>query len=202
MKKATDGSNPIKRLLKKRQLIMATLVLALGAAVFINWYYTKPTVAADGRVIVTTTRAQNAKDVKNGKTDEALGDSQYVANPYNSKSSEYFAGAKLKRNAAHDEAKDTFNAVINDSKANEKAVSAAVRSLENFSKGIKTESDCESLITAKTGSECVVVVDETSAQAILGGEAIDSATALQIKEILMQKTGLPADKITIVELDG
>ena len=27
-------------LIKRRQLILATLVVALGAAVFVNWYYT------------------------------------------------------------------------------------------------------------------------------------------------------------------
>lgn len=26
----------------KRQIVLATLVVALGAAVFVNWYYTKP----------------------------------------------------------------------------------------------------------------------------------------------------------------
>ena len=28
--------------IKKRQIVTATLVLALGSAVFINWYYTRP----------------------------------------------------------------------------------------------------------------------------------------------------------------
>ena len=27
-------------LIKRRQLVMATLVVALGAAVFVNWYFT------------------------------------------------------------------------------------------------------------------------------------------------------------------
>jgi stage III sporulation protein AH len=199
MKKSAEGT--LKKLLKKRQLVMATLVLALGAAVFINWYYTKPAVEADGKSVVTTAVSQEGLGT-NTDDDGNLGASLYVANPYNGKSSEYFAGAKLKRSAAHDEAKDTLGAVINGGKADEKAVSAAAKSLDTLSKAIKTESDCESLITAKTGGECVVIVDENSAQAILGGESIDSATALQIKEILMTKTGLPAEKITLVELNG
>lgn len=35
-------------IIKKRQLLLATLIIALGAAVFINWYYTKPTANAHG----------------------------------------------------------------------------------------------------------------------------------------------------------
>ncbi|MDR2646563.1 MAG: SpoIIIAH-like family protein [Oscillospiraceae bacterium] len=184
----------MKKLLKKRQLILATLVVALGAAMFINWYYTKPAVETDAKVI-TTVQNMNVSE------DERLGDSQYVHNPYSSSASEYFAGAKLKRSAAHDEAKETLNAVITDTKSNDKAVAAASKSLQELADAIKLESDCESLITAKTGSECLVMIGDGSAQAILGGKPIDSAMALQIKEVLMSKTKIAAENITIVELE-
>ncbi|MDR2525344.1 MAG: SpoIIIAH-like family protein [Oscillospiraceae bacterium] len=190
----------MKKLLQKRQLIMATLVLALGAAVFINWYYTKPAVEADGSS-VSDAAPQGGQ--AGGSREDNLGDSQYVHNPYNNKNSEYFAGEKLKRSAAHDEAKETLNEVITDSEANEKAVVVASAALQSLSESIKLESDCESLITAKTGSECLVTISKDAVQAVLGGsKALDGATALQIKEILVSKTGLEAEKITLVELNG
>ncbi len=37
-------------LIKRRQLIMATLVVALGSAVFVNWYFTN----SDGNVVNTS----------------------------------------------------------------------------------------------------------------------------------------------------
>lgn len=185
----------MKKLLKKRQLVLVTLVLALGAAVFVNWYYSQPAVVTDGTVVTTVQAAAT-------QTDEHLGDSLYVHNPYGSSSGEYFAGAKLKRSAAHDEAKETLNAVITDSKADSKAVSAASTSLQKLANAIKLEGDCESLITAKTGSDCLVTIGEDSAEVVLGGQPIDGAMALQIKEILMQKTKFSSDKITIVELNG
>ncbi|MDR3314742.1 MAG: SpoIIIAH-like family protein [Oscillospiraceae bacterium] len=188
----------MKKLLKKRQLIMATLVLALGAAVFINWYYTKPAVEADGRAITEAAQGNPAA----ANEEENLGDSQYVHNPYNTQNSEYFAGAKLKRSAAHDEAKETLNAVITNGSASEKAVADAGKALQTLAENIKLESDCESLITAKTGSECLVVISDGAAQAVLGGKALDGAMALQIKEILVSKTGLGFEKITLVELGG
>ncbi|MCL2106253.1 MAG: SpoIIIAH-like family protein [Oscillospiraceae bacterium] len=188
----------MKKIFQKRQLVMATLVLALGAAVFINWYYTRPGVEADGRSISPT--VWNGDPADSGE--ENLGDSQYVHNPYSSSSSEYFAGAKLRRSAAHDEAKETLSAVITDSRADDKAVSEAGKALQTLANAIKLESDCEALIIAKTGSECLVMISDGAVQAVLGGEAIDSAMALQIKEILMNKTGLGAEKITIVELNG
>jgi stage III sporulation protein AH len=186
----------MQKLLKKRQLVLITLVLALGAAVFINWYYSKPAVATDGRVLTTAAAKQSQSN------NEHLGDSQYVHNPYSTAAGEYFAGAKLRRAAAHDEAKETLNAVITNSKASAKAVADASKALQALADAIKLEADCESLITAKTGSECLVMIGEGTAQAVLGGDPIDGTTALQIKEILIQKTGVDSDKVSIVELNG
>ena len=187
----------MKKLLKKRQLVLATLVLALGAAVFVNWYYARPAVAADAQTMPPV-QATVSRD----EEEEHLGDSLYVHNPYSASAGEYFAGAKLRRGAAHDEAKETLNAVITDSKADAKAVADASKALQALSNAIKLEADCESLITAKTGSECLVAIGEASAEAVLGGQPIDGAMAMQIKEILLQKTGFGADQVSIVELKG
>jgi len=184
----------MKKLLQKRQLVLATLVLALGAAVFVNWYYSKPGMQVDARPLTPGMNNSQSYDYEN------LGDSQYVHNPYSTAAGEYFAGAKLRRVAAHDEAKETLNAVITDSKASEKAVADAGKALQALANAIKLEADCESLITAKTGGECLVIISEGTVQAVIGGKPIDGATALQIKEILLQKTGCADDMITIVEL--
>jgi len=186
----------MKKLLKKRQLVLVTLVLALGAAVFVNWYYSKPDLAVDGQTM------SPAQGISQGGEEEHLGDSLYVHNPYSSSAGEYFAGAKLRRAAAHDEAKDTLNAVITDSKADAKAVADASKALQALSNAIKLEADCESLIAAKTGSECLVTIGKDNVEAVLGGPPIDSAMALQIKEILLSKTGFSAEQVSIVELKG
>ena len=186
----------MKKLLQKRQLVLATLVIALGAAVFVNWYYSKPEMQVDAKPLTPGMNQTQRYESEN----ENLGDSQYVHNPYSTSAGEYFAGAKLRRAAAHDEAKDTLNAVITDSKAAEKAVADASKALQALASAIKLEADCESLITAKTGGECLVAISNGAVQAVLGGKPLDSAAALQIKEILLQKTGFADSMITIVEL--
>ena len=185
----------MKNLLKRRQLVLATLVLALGAAVFVNWYYSKPNLAADAQT-------QPPAQATVSREEEHLGDSLYVHNPYSTSAGEYFAGAKLRRGVAHDEAKDILNAVITDSKADAKAVADASKALQALSNAIKLEADCESLIIAKTGSECLVTIGESSVEAVLGGPPIDGAMAMQIKEILLGKTGFSAEQVSIVELKG
>ncbi|MCL2494621.1 MAG: SpoIIIAH-like family protein [Oscillospiraceae bacterium] len=182
----------MKKLLQKRQLVLATLVLALGAAVFVNWYYSNPSVAADAQTMapVQVTASE----------DEHLGDSLYVHNPYGASAGEYFAGAKLRRGVAHDEAKEVLGAVFNDTRADTKAVADAGKALQTLANAIKLEADCEALITAKTGVDCIVTIGERSVEAVLGGPPIDGATAMQVKEILLQKTGFDILQVSIVEL--
>ena len=91
-------------LLKRRQLIMATLVIALGAAVFVNWYFTR---TSDN---VKTGEGESENYVQN------LGEARYVNANKNSeqgetaaqdtKADDSFAEIKLNRTKAHDEALD------------------------------------------------------------------------------------------------
>ena len=59
-------------IIKKRQLLLATLIIALAAAVFVNWYYTRPEVETAGAGKGETTTKQDAEQGIN------LGDARYV----------------------------------------------------------------------------------------------------------------------------
>ena len=48
-------------IIKKRQLLLATLIIALAAAVFVNWYYTRPEVETAGAGKGETTTKQDAE---------------------------------------------------------------------------------------------------------------------------------------------
>jgi len=129
---------------RKRQIIAAALVLALGSAVFINWYYNRPSV-----------KSANAKPSVEAvdNTGGNLGDAQLVNSSGVSesavatgKSSDYFASAKLRRNSAHDEAAETLNKVIKDSSSDASAVKEATEALKALSNAIKLEGDIEALI--------------------------------------------------------
>lgn len=185
---------------RKRQIIAAALVLALGSAVFINWYYNRPSV-----------KSANAKpsveEVDN--TGGNLGDAQLVNSSgvsesavATAKSSDYFASAKLRRNSAHDEAAETLNKVIKDSSSDASAVKEATTALKALSNAIKLEGDTEALIKAKTGGDCVVIINNGSAEVIVAKGALNDTVILQIKEIVLKQTGFSAENITIVELSS
>lgn len=182
-------------ILKKRQLIMATLVLALSAAVFVNWYYTRSEVAKTG-ADNTKTSTQNVDG-----TGDNLGDAQYV-NSTDIAKSEYFAGTKIRRTTAHDEAKEALNNIINSDSADAEAIKAATQALKELAEVIKSEADIESLINAKTGGECVVIINNGKAEVVVGKGTLNDQRLLQITEIVMKQTGIEAENMTILELNS
>ncbi len=179
-------------ILRKRQLITGTLVLALSAAVFVNWYYTKPQTDA---ALAGKETVSEAKEVQN------LGDAQYVLSS-DVESGDPFVKERLLRRQSHDEAKEMLEDVIDDSASSETAVSEAAKKLTELTDRITTETDIETLVRAKTGIDCLVLLSGSSAEIIMAKTPKDSATVLQITEIAVNKTALSAENITIIEMNG
>ena len=175
-------------IIKKKQLISLALVLTLGAAVFVNWYFSRPGVKS----VIDTSKTTVNRQVEN------LGDAQYVS--ATNVSSETLADFKVKREAAHDEAKETLNAIVKDAKSDSEAAEEAAESLAELSKDIKSEADLENLITAKISSDCVVIIDSGICQVIVGKNILTENISLQIKDLVMKQANIPAENITIVEL--
>ncbi len=190
-------------ILKKRQLLLATLVIALGAAVFINRYYTSPQVdsaAADVSQQVTGQAVDKGANLGDARyvisTDVVLDDAaaQAVA-------SEYFSSAKLRRQTARDEAAEALNDIIKDSDSAPESVAKATDALTDISESITLECDIENLITAKIGCESLVILNGGTAEIIVENGSLDETSVVQIKEIVVKQTGLTSDKITLIEME-
>lgn len=189
--------------IKKKQVVIAALTVALGAAVFVNWYYTRP----ETQLVNSSSVGESSGEGSDEEVLNNLGDAQYVSSTVTGNSvpvqanaqSEYFAKAKLSRQSAHDEMSETLNDVINSPDASEQSKSDAATSLSELAKSIKLESDTESLITAKLGSECLVAINGDKVNVIISQGVLNDTTALQIKDIVVKQTGFKSDSITLTE---
>ena len=173
-------------ILRKRQLVTSALVLALGAAVFVNWYYTKPRAEASPADVSVTEAAEN------------LGDAQYVLSDVSGRQ-DPFAAARLKRERAHDTALETLQEILRDSAATQAATAEASEALAKLTESRTKEADVETLISAKTGLDSLVILDGDSAEVLLAQTPTESTVMLRITEIVVQKTGLDAEDVTIIE---
>lgn len=178
-------------IVKKRQLILATLIVALGVAVFINWYYSKPQVFNSSKVAETTQIVKNNSDDTSQIGEAQLVDSKNI--------SEYFNNARVNRQKAHDESIEVLNDIIKDSSSSPEAVISAQNALEEISAVIKLETDLENLIVAKTGGECVVVINENKAQVIVNKNTLNDTVSTQIIDIIASQANIFSENITLIE---
>lgn len=170
------------RIIGRKQLLTFSLIFALSAAMFVNWYYTKP---------------QNAEKEPEVTNQANLGDAQYVNS--DSVSENFYVSAKLNRNKAHDSAKEYLSSIIADEKIDEETKVSAREKLIKISEQIKIESDIENLIAAQIKGDCIVTYDLDSIEVIIPKNTINDEVALKIKSIILSKTKLTSDKITIIE---
>ena len=169
--------------IKRKHLVLTGLVIALGTAMFVNWYYTKPEAKSVSKAAdETTTVSAN------------LGDAMYVNGTAAAAESDWLSEAKLKRTSAHDEAKSALEDVINSSDADSDSKQKASEGLEKLTKNITDESDIENLITGK----CLVSLGESASVTVEKGYLTDEALT-QIVDIVTAKSGLPSSKVTVVE---
>lgn len=178
-------------IVKKRQLILATLIVALGVAVFINWYYNKPQIQSSSGVIETTKIVS-----KQTEDTSQIGQAQLV----NSENvGEFFNNARVNRQKAHDESLEALNEVIKDSSSSPEAVISAENALEEISRVIKLETDIENLIVAKTGGECVVVINGNKVQVIVNKNTLNDTISTQILDIIATQANIFSENVTLIE---
>lgn len=179
-------------IIRKRQIIMAALVLALGSAVFVNWYFTRPEMQA------------TEVEGKEPQSYSVIGDAQYVSSSGEKGNTEIAASDALssqrtQRSKAHDEAFEMLNEVINSSTASASAVDKAAQQLADLTSAIKLESDIDALINAKCGFGCITTIGDSGVQIVCEKGTLSSTSILQIKEIVMKHTEFDAENITIFE---
>ena len=173
-------------IIKRRQLILATLVVALGAAVFVNWYYTgNKSLAPDAE----TTAADYVQN---------LGEAKYV-NAVVEGTEDYFEQMRFNRKKTNDEALDKLNKSLGSAAAGTDEAKSIALEIDELTTNIKTEDNLVNLISAKTGGECVVMITEGATQVVVQKGLLNDEVALQIMDIITRNTDLDPTKVTMSE---
>ena len=138
---------------KKKQILTATLLIALICAIGVNWYYSRP----QNNPVTTTAQEQEqnlgdsllvAGSVKQAETTQPEQTTQSETDTEEN-NSEAFATAALNKTKAHDEIKSQIEKLINSESLDTESKNKITTLMDEFTDAVKKESDCESLITAK-----------------------------------------------------
>ncbi len=174
---------------RRKNAVLASLVLMLSIAVFANWYYASP------HSEIESAGSESKEDTSDAPV-QNLGDAIYVG--ASDADSEYFADAKLSRDEAYASSVATLKEIISSDASDEDSVQTASDAITVMAQRNVAQANIENLVKAKTGSDCVAVISEDSAEIIISKSAITDSSVLQIKEIVMNNTGVAAEKISII----
>lgn len=185
----------------KRQLVLAALVVALGAAVYLNFVLSGNTKlpATDA---VTSGRELGQTLFVNASgsaiTSKPSGTSK-PASGVKTSASDYYAEAELSRQKARDAAKETISDVLNNTKTDDAAKKEAISKAAVIADNILKESSIENLIKAKGFANCIVSIENGECDVVVQPKGTAQDDAIIIKDIVSGQSGISYDKIKIIE---
>lgn len=180
--------------IKKRHVVLAAVILALGAAVYLNWQF-----ADSGSLIAPTSKELGEVAYVNAEA-QATGDEAQAASKEQSDSSSYFAQAKTERQQSQDAAvslaKETLTLTEND----EEAKAEAVEQLNTLEKCFLAQSNIESVLRAKGFSECLCYISDEGCTVTVKSSELKENSPLIIKDAVQSQYEIDFNDIKIVEV--
>lgn len=171
-------------ILGKKQLIIASLTVLLGAAAAVNFIY------AGSRDKLTKPAAEVSSN---------YGDTAYVSGSADSDA--YFAQARLDKQSSREEAAEVLASMYQGGDLTADELSVVASDAMNLSMLIDSENRIETLLKAQGFDDALCYLSENTANIIVKTDGLEPADAAKIKSTLLSEVDVTNDKITIVEVN-
>lgn len=197
-----------------RKATAITLAAALVVAVYLNWQYARTgvTLEEDAVNVAATMETKEAVSapIMDGLMTEAeavssanknYGEAQLVSVANNS-GSKFFEEARLKRTKAHDEAMDAVQKALKSASLSAEEKKSYTQQLTGSLEDLNAENEIETLVRAKGFADCLCFLQSGRADltVMTSGDALTAAQVAQIRDIVLSKSNVTAQNITIVEV--
>ena len=184
-------------ILGKKQIVLASLVTIFGIAVYLNYIF-----AGGGNTDVLTASGGADTQTASSTSSEAAdyGEAQLTSATVTAED-DYFTTARLERRKARDEAIETLAQTLGAQDMTDDEKELATEKALQVSAQIESENKIETLVKAKGFTDCLAYVDDGSVRVVVQTEGLTSETANQIKNIIIEETGLAAECISVDEIN-
>ncbi len=169
----------------KKQILTLTMVLALGAAVWLNVRY------STGGTDFSSTRSIS---------DAELGNAQYVANTSVAGAEEdYFQKAREEREDTREEAISIIKKTLSSAKSTAEQKQSATEQTKEITDRMELEASAETLIKAKGFSDAIVVISGDGCNVVVRKDGeLEKSETIQILDIISGTTKINTENIKIV----
>lgn len=200
----------------KRNAVVATVLLFVCAAVYLNWRYAGD-VANDAAPASQGQQSQQSSDTgkENGGTTKVLGDATLVGGVPTTvddamtavddsvSASSYFDTARLSRQQSRDNALSLLREASAQENADQGVLDDANRAIQTLAGYTMLEGQVENLVIAKGYADCVAFMGENSVSVVVSAaeDGLQTEDVAKIMDIVLSETDYTADQIKIMEAE-
>ncbi len=171
---------------KKKHIAVASMVLMLSAAVYVNYLY----AAGDIENFMQTGKNYGDSILVEGSANENITDSET-----------YFSEARVSRQKSRDEAVATIENLYGVATEDSEDISVLAEKAGEIASNMELENKIESMIKAKGFEDCIVYISGEYADVMVQTEGLLPTEAAVIKEAIIKETSVPVENISIVEVN-
>ena len=175
--------------LKKKEIIAASLVVLIGVAGYLNWSYQDTIKVTDGESYEEAKRLGEAQYV-NADGEEA----QAVA------SSNYFTQAKMEKDNSRSEALEILEQTASNQDFDEDIRKKAQEQILDTAKNVEKETAIENAAKAKGYNEISVYIDGENVDIMVKKKGFSEDDVIKLKDIAAAQLNIDAQNIKIVEV--
>ncbi len=168
----------------KGQAAVVVMVLALGAAVWLNMKFSSDEKYLGQATFVSDNATENETVATGAKPDKT----------------DYFEDAVSERKAAYQEAKKQVEELLDTEALSSGEKEKALASIENIALRNEKQANIESLLKAKGFSKAVAVLGEDNISIVVKSDGLTTAQTLQIQDIVADQTDIALGNIKIVTI--
>lgn len=195
----------INLILGKKHLVAAGLALVLAVGLYANF-------AIGSNVSGKSTSGDNYGDTRlvsneNDNTSKSSDkkDSDIVSASANTEkvadsSEEYFAKARIDKQASREEAKETLKSIYGGGDMTKDELAVVAQDAQQLTNLMEAENKIETTLKAQGFEDVLCYLSDNSANIIVKSQGLDTAQAAQIKSALLAEVEVAGENITIVEV--
>lgn len=178
----------------KRNIVVAAVLVFVGAAVYLNWSYNSRWGAADAAMAAAEDAATLAAQEE---YEAAIAQASVL-------SSAYFDNARLTRQQARDEALELLELACSSEDASQDVIDESMGQINDMAAWNLQESLLENELLAKDFADCVVFVNDDGVTVAVPAplEGLTDTQVAQITEAVLSNTDFTAEALNVIEVNG
>ena len=206
-------------ILKKKEIIAASLVVLIGVAGYLNWSYQDTIKVRDGESYVETgkklgeaqyvsSNEEVEESVPEGETAETI-DGENNENTEEAPAEEtsggeidadYFDRAKLNREESRSKSLEILNQTAQNESFDEEIRKKAGDKILTVADNVQKESEIEGIAQSKGYSEICVYVDSGDANVVVRKDGFNNDDVVKLTELVTDHLKISAQNVKIVEV--